>query len=78
LIPMQGWSIYGSSGGPLYDPQGNALLLKALKQHLQKKIQLVEVDAHINDEEFADICVERMVDLLNLINGCIKTRREHE
>lgn len=65
LIPMKGWSIYGSSGGPLFDPQGNALLLKALKQHLKRKIHFVEVDAHINDAIFADICVERIVEMLD-------------
>jgi len=65
LIPLKGSSVYGSKGGPLYDPVGSALLLKALKQNLDPKIQLKEIDAHINDPAFADICVSRFIDLFN-------------
>ena len=65
LIPLKGASIYGSKGGPLYDPVGGALLLKALKQNLDPKIPLREIDAHINDPEFADACVSRFLHLFN-------------
>jgi uncharacterized protein (UPF0261 family) len=65
LIPLKGASIYGSKGGPLYDPVGSALLLKALKQNLDPKIPLREIDAHINDPEFADTCVNRFLHLFN-------------
>ena len=65
LIPLKGASIYGSKGGPLYDPVGGALLLKALKQNLDPKIPLREIDAHINDPEFADTCVNRFLHLFN-------------
>ena len=65
LIPLKGSSIYGSKGGPLYDPVGGALLLKALKQNLDPKIPLREIDAHINDPEFADTCVNRFLHLFN-------------
>ncbi len=65
VIPLKGSSVYGSKGGPLYDPVGSALLLKALKQNLDPKIQLKEIDAHINDPEFADICVSRFLRLFN-------------
>ncbi len=65
VIPLKGSSVYGSKGGPLYDPAGSALLLKTLKQNLNPKIQLIEIDAHINDPEFADICVSRFLYLFN-------------
>ena len=68
LIPLKGSSVYGSKGGPLYDPVGSALLLKALKQNLDPKIQLKEIDAHINDPAFADICVGRFLNLFNQEN----------
>ena len=64
LIPMRGWSIYGGKGGPLYDPQGNTRLLKALKAHLKPNIPIKEIDAHINDSEFANMCVERILNLI--------------
>ena len=59
LIPLRGWSIYGSKGGALYDPVGREQLLKALKKHLKARIPLKEIDCHINDPEFADMCVRR-------------------
>lgn len=57
LVPLKGWSIYGREGGPLYDPQGNQILVHALKQHLKKHVRLEEIDAHINDYSFANACV---------------------
>ena len=63
LIPLKGSSVYGSKGGPLYDPVGNSLLLKALKRNLNPAIPLMEIDCHINDPEFADICVSRFMHL---------------
>jgi len=65
LIPMRGWSIYGSKGGALYDPQGNNRLLKALKADLNPDIPIKEIDVHINDSKFADMCVERILNLIN-------------
>jgi uncharacterized protein (UPF0261 family) len=65
LVPLKGSSVYGSKGGPLYDPAGSARLLKALKQNLNPKIQLKEIDAHINDPKFADICVSRFLHLFH-------------
>jgi len=63
LVPMKGWSIYGSRGGPLYDPRGNSLLLRELKLHLRPEIPLKEIDANINDPEFASACVERIIEM---------------
>ena len=51
LVPTKGWSIYGSRGGPLYDPGGNSALLKALRDNLQAHIGLETLDVHINDPQ---------------------------
>ena len=64
LVPTKGWSVYGSKGGPLYDPKGNMLLLQALKKHLKPSIPFREIDLHINDQTFADICVETLIGLV--------------
>jgi len=65
LVPLKGWSVYGSKGGPLYDPQGNGILLRSLKKHLNRSLQIKEIDAHINDPEFADTCIENLMKLLD-------------
>jgi uncharacterized protein (UPF0261 family) len=64
LIPLQGWSIYGAKGGPLYDEVGYTIFLKALKKHLGSHIKLEEVDAHINDPLFVDRCVKQLVEFM--------------
>jgi uncharacterized protein (UPF0261 family) len=65
MVPLKGWSIYGSKGGPLYDEAGYTIFLKALKNHLRADILLEEVDAHINDPPFVDRCVKQLVDFMD-------------
>ena len=48
-------------GGPLHDALGYKAFLKALKDHLNARIQLKEVDAHINDGFFVDLCVNQLI-----------------
>jgi uncharacterized protein (UPF0261 family) len=65
MVPLKGWSVYGSKGGPLYDEAGYGIFLKALKNHLRAGILLEEVDAHINDSLFVDRCVKQLIDLMD-------------
>lgn len=53
LIPLRGFSAIDSPGQPFYWPEADRSYLDALKNRLANKIQLVEMDAHINDENFA-------------------------
>jgi uncharacterized protein (UPF0261 family) len=53
LIPLRGVSAIDKVGGPFYSPEALEAYRHALKAELSPKIRLVEVDAHINDEEFA-------------------------
>ncbi len=65
LVPQKGWSTYGGKGGVFYDPKGYRLLLKSFKRDLRPEIEYQEVDHHINDPSFADLCVENLLRLLN-------------
>jgi len=65
LIPLRGWSIYGSKGGPLYDEAGYKTFLKALKDHLKAGVLLEEIDAHINDSLFVHRCVDQLIEFMN-------------
>ncbi len=64
LVPRKGWSIYGGEGGPLHDHRGNEILVKTLKRHLKRGIRYEEIDAHINDPQFADVCVDVLAELV--------------
>ena len=53
LIPLRGVSAIDKIGGPFYSQEALNAYRSALKESLSPTIRLVELDAHINDEEFA-------------------------
>ena len=58
LIPLQGWSSLDKEGRALYDPEANRAFVEALKEKLDSKIPLKEVDLHLNTPEFGKEAVE--------------------
>ncbi len=64
FVPLQGWSIYGGAGGPLNDPESDRELLRTVKEHIQSKVFIREMDCHINDPSFAHACVDMLVELM--------------
>ncbi len=65
LIPLGGWSVYGGPGGPLHDGLGYKEFLKTLKGQLRADVLFREVDAHINEDRFVDLCVKQLVAFMN-------------
>jgi uncharacterized protein (UPF0261 family) len=64
LIPLKGFCMYCHPGEPLHDPEGDRMLIETLKRHLKPQIPVVEVDAYINDPEFADTAAAAMIQLI--------------
>ena len=64
VVPLEGFSSLDKKGQAFYDPIADETFLKALKQNLGKHVQIVEVDAHINDEVFAEKSVEILEHLI--------------
>ena len=60
IIPLKGWSEADSPDGPLHEPETNDLFIREIKSLLDGRIQIKEVDAHINDEEFDKFVVSEM------------------
>ncbi len=54
IIPLRGFSEASKKGAPLHDPEADRAFIDALKGHVEEKVKVVEVDCHINDDEFAD------------------------
>ena len=54
LYPRRGWSVIGRQGGPLWDPAANEALREAVRDALRPSVRYVEVDAWINDPQFAE------------------------
>jgi uncharacterized protein (UPF0261 family) len=64
VMPLRGVSAIDAPGKPFYSPQADAAYLQALKQSLDPKIALVEVDAHINDDVFAAEVAARLLECI--------------
>jgi uncharacterized protein (UPF0261 family) len=69
LIPLKGFCMYCHPGEPLHDPEGDRMLIESLKKHLKPQIPVLEVDAHINDPEFADTAASAMIQLIQKSPG---------
>jgi uncharacterized protein (UPF0261 family) len=64
LIPLGGGSVMDIDGGAFWDPDLNAELRAMFARDLKADIRRVEVDAHINDDRFADAAVDELKRLL--------------
>ena len=64
IIPLKGISQIDNVGGVFYDPAANNALFETVKVTARNKINVIEMDAHINDEAFAICLVEQLLKLL--------------
>jgi uncharacterized protein (UPF0261 family) len=53
LIPRKGFSSLSAEEGPLFDPVADEMFARTLRRWLDHRIDVIEVDANINDLEFA-------------------------
>jgi uncharacterized protein (UPF0261 family) len=54
LLPTQGCNEWDRAGGPLSDPEGLAAFVDEMRAVCPDNVQLMELDAHINDAAFAE------------------------
>ncbi|MGB1011913.1 MAG: hypothetical protein ACPGVP_19525, partial [Thiolinea sp.] len=54
LLPNQGIEEWDKPGDVAHDPEGLAAFLDEMRQVIKEPVQLTELDAHINDQAFAD------------------------
>jgi uncharacterized protein (UPF0261 family) len=68
LIPLQGISQIDCKGGIFYNPAINEALFRAIKENTNNAIPIIEMDAHINDEAFANVLVEHLLSMIEQKN----------
>ena len=64
IMPKQGVSLIDKEGQPFYDAEADAAFLESLKDNLDKQVQLVEMDTDINDEKFATMAANLLLEIL--------------
>ena len=65
FIPLRGVSMIDAEGMPFHDPVADAALFDALRANLDRaRVDLVELDLHVNDAAFADALADRLLGML--------------
>lgn len=66
FLPLRGMSAYGVEGAPLHHPRSDAALFDAVRTHLDhNRVELHEIDTHVNDPEFAAAMAETLDEFLS-------------
>jgi uncharacterized protein (UPF0261 family) len=60
FLPLGGVSMIDVEGEDFHDPDADAALFDALREHLGESVELVELDTPINDEAFAEAMANQL------------------
>lgn len=63
LVPLKGWSSLDREGHPIYDPAADAAFVARLKEKIENKAAIKEVDLQLYTPEFARAAVDEFVRL---------------
>ncbi len=69
IIPLRGWSASEKEGDPYYEPELNRLFVQILKARLRPEIEMIEIDAHLEDPDFAEAIVATFDNMMKLHLG---------
>lgn len=64
LIPGGGISVISAPGQPFHDPAADTALFESLKSNLRDDIPVIESEANINDNAFAQLCADTLIEKL--------------
>jgi len=65
VVPTRGFSLADAEGGDLWDPVADGAFLDALAHGLRADIPFEAIDAHVDDDAFADVVAERYLSLVS-------------
>ncbi len=63
MIPLNGWSSVDMPGNPTYNPEEDRVFVKELHKNLKPEIQIQEIDAHMEDPDFAKVVVAAALEI---------------
>jgi len=64
LVPLRGVSAIDKDGGPFWWPQADRALFQSLRNWISPRVELIELDMHINDPPFAQAAAEKLLAFL--------------
>jgi uncharacterized protein (UPF0261 family) len=63
VIPLRGWSSVDKPGAPTYDPEEDMVFVRTLKAGLRADIEIIEVDANMEDPEFSSAIIDAALEV---------------
>jgi uncharacterized protein (UPF0261 family) len=63
VVPTAGFSLADAEGGDLWDPEADAAFVDSLREALRSDIPFEQVDAHVDDPDFAELVADRYLTL---------------
>lgn len=65
FLPLKGVSLIDIAGQPFYGPEEDAALFDTLRKKIDKnKVEIIEMDTDINDQEFALAMAKKLIELM--------------
>jgi len=64
LVPSKGWSSASREGEALFDPEADQAFMDTLRDCLQPRIEISELDVHIDDSEYAETAVSLLDEMI--------------
>ncbi len=64
FIPLKGVSMIDAEGQPFHDPEADAALFEALREGVDGRVEVIELDCNVNDEAFAEAMANKLHELL--------------
>lgn len=75
VVPMKGWSSVDRPGGPTYDPEEDRCFVDELRKHVFSKIAIMEIDANMEEEAFAQSVISAGMEILGSSGGVLTARK---
>jgi len=69
VIPLRGWSSVDAPGNATYDPEEDRIFTTELRKTLKKEIPIAEVDANMEDPEFAQALVKLALEMFEGVSS---------
>ncbi|BDF57840.1 hypothetical protein CE91St36_06570 [Christensenellaceae bacterium] len=67
MLPLGGVSMIDKEGEPFYGREEDEALFEAVRKNLDRnKAELIELDCHINDAQFAKAAAQKLIDEINV------------
>ncbi len=64
LIPLKGWASFDKAGTAIFEPESDLIFVKVFKELAAEHIEVIEVDANIDEPEFGEAVIKAFKDLV--------------